>query len=125
MQAADRVSVGALAAGDVGVGLYLIGAQQTGSSWVHALAGVLALLLALPAAAAAVSGRLPRAADEGVLVNVGVLLFMTLEVVFLPGHVLQRVGLSVLLAAATAATIGLWLRAFRAARTPETLGRHS
>ena len=115
MRTTDRVSVGALAAGDLGVGLYLIGAQNTGT-WVHALAGVVALLLALPAATAAITGRLPRLADEGVLVNVGVFVFMTLEVVFLPGDALQRVGLSVLLAAATAATVALWLRAFRVVR---------
>lgn len=114
MTAADRLSVGALAAGDVGVGLYLIGAQNTGT-WVHALAGVIALLLAMPAAVAAISGRFPPAADEGVLVNVGVFVFMTLEVAFLPADILQRIGLSVLLAAATAATIGLWARAFRVA----------
>lgn len=121
----DRLSVAALAAGDIGVGLYLIGAVHAGAPWVHALVGVIALALAIPATVAATTGRLPRAADEGVLVNVGVLLFMTLEVAFLPGQALQRVGLVVLLAAATGATIGLWARAFRAARTPTVTGRHT
>lgn len=103
----DRVSVAALAAADVGVGLFLIAAQPPGG-FVHTLAGVIGLLLALPAAAAAMTGRLPPLSDEGVLVNVGVLTFMTVEVVFLPRPPLEVAGLVVLLAAATAATVGLW-----------------
>lgn len=123
MHAVDRVAVGALAAADVGVGLYLIGAQDTGT-WVHALVGVIGLLLAMPAFVAAFTGRLPAGSATGVLVNIGVLSFMTLEAVFLPGDALQRIGGAILLAAATAATMGLYFRLFHAERTPTVVGRH-
>lgn len=123
LHAVDRVSIGALAAADVGVGLYLIGAQYTGT-WVHAFVGVVGLLLAMPAFVAAFTGRLPEGSALGVLVNIGVMSFMTLEVAFLPADVLQRIGTVVLLAAATAATIGLYFRLFDAERRPRVVGRH-
>jgi hypothetical protein len=123
MHAIDRVSVGALAAADVGAGLYLIGAQDTGT-WVHAFVGVVGLLLAMPAFVASFTGRLPAGSAGGVLLNIGVLSFMTLEMVFLPGDVLQRIGWSVFVGAATAATIGWYFRVFDAERRPQTVGRH-
>lgn len=122
MHAVDRVSVGALAAADVGVGLYLLGAATPGVP-VHTIVGLVALLLALPAAVTAVTGRLPGLADEGVLVNVGALVFLTLDVAFTAAPVLERVGLVVLLFAATAATAGLYVRLFGVLRLPR-VGRH-
>lgn len=118
----DRVSIGALAAADVGVGLFLIAAQPPGG-FVHVLAGLVGLLLALPAAAAAGGGRLPPLADEGVLVNVGVLTFMTVEILFLPRPPLEVAGLAILLTAATCATVGLYLHLAAALRSPAP-GRH-
>jgi hypothetical protein len=122
--AIDRASVAALGGADVGVGLYLIGAVVAGATWVHAFVGVLGLLLALPAFWAAVSGRLVHGSAAGVLVNCGVLAFMTLDVAFLPGQELQRAGWVVLLAAATFATIGWYFRVFTAERRPSVVGRH-
>lgn len=125
MHAIDRVGVGALAGADVGVGLYLIGAAQDEStSWLHALVGVIGLLLAMPAFVAALTGRLPRGSAGGVLVNIGVLSFMTLEMVFLPGELLERIGWSVFVGAATAAAIGWYFRVFDAERRPPAVGRH-
>ena len=122
MHTIDRVSIGALALADVGTGLLLIAAGQ-GGTLVHTVVGVVALLLALPAAATAITGRLPQLADEGVLVNVGALVFITVDMAFTPTGVLERVGLVVLLAAATSATAGLYVRLFGLLRLPR-VGRH-
>lgn len=125
----DRIAVGALAAADVGIGLYLIGAVtgDTASSLVHAVVGVVALLLALPASVAAATGRLPAHADDGVVVNLGAFVCMALDaVLWLPGDALQRVGLAVVLGAATAATGGLYLRLFGEVRRPDApRGKHA
>lgn len=123
MHAVDRVSIGALALADVGVGLLLIAAGQAADTLVHVVVGLVALLLALPAAATALTGRLPRLADEGVLVNVGALVFITVDIAFTPAGALERVGLVVLLAAATAAVAGLYVRLFGVLRLPR-VGRH-
>lgn len=112
----DRLAIAALAGADVGIGVFLVGVGLLPGigpgGWVHVLAGVLALLLSLPAAASAIGGRLPSLSDEGVLVNVGLMLFTTMEVVFLPAAAAQKVGLALLLLAATGATAGLYLRLF-------------
>jgi hypothetical protein len=115
---ADRTALGALSLADVGLGIYLVGAalpEHSGASGsaLHATVGVVALLLAMPAAIAAVTGRLPAFADRGVLVNVGALAFMAAEVVAVADDVVRGIGLGVLVAAATAATGGLYLRLFR------------
>lgn len=122
----DRVSIGALALADLGVGLYLIGTGEV-ATWINTLAGVLGILLAMPAAVAAISGRLPSLADEGVLVNIGVWVFITCYVAFLTGPPLRVLGFFILLVAATAATTGMYLRMFRAVRTPSPAiaGRHA
>lgn len=112
---ADRLAIGALALADVGIGTFLVGVGLLPGlvgGWLHVLAGVVALVLSLPAAVAAISGRLPGLADEGVLVNVGLMLFTTCEVVFLPAAAAQKIGLALLLLAATGATVGLYLRLF-------------
>ena len=112
----DRLAIVALAVADAGIGVFLVGVGLLPGigpgGWVHVLAGVLALLLSLPALASALVGRLPGLSDEGVLVNVGLMLFTTLEVVFLPIATAQKVGLALLLLAATGATAGLYLRLF-------------
>jgi hypothetical protein len=114
----DRLVLAALGLADVGVGLYLIDAPGT----LHTVAGLVALLLAFPAVATAVVGGLPPLADEGVLVNVAVLTFMALEVALVPGSVLARVGLTVLVGAAALATVGLYLRLFGVIRPDEVRG---
>jgi hypothetical membrane protein len=124
MHTIDRVSIGALALADVGAGLYLIGVHDVGT-WVHAFVGIVGLVLSLPAFVAAFSGRLPHGSAAGVLVNVGVLSFMALEMAFLPGDALARIGWSVFALAATAATIGLYFRLFAAEKNPPVIGRHS
>lgn len=106
----DRAAIGALAIADVGVGVFLV--------------GVVSLLLSLPAAVAAISGRLPGLSDEGVLVNVAVMVFVTLEVVFLPAELGQKVGLAIFVFAAATATAGLYLRLFGVLRLPQIRGRH-
>lgn len=109
----DRLAISALALADVGVGILLVSiGVLPGIPVVHVVVGVVALLLALPALATSATGRLPALADEGVLVNVGVLVFTVWEVMILPGAIGQRVGLALLLIAATAATVGLYLRLF-------------
>ena len=112
----DRLAIAALAVADVGIGVFLVGVGTLpgigDGGWLHVVAGVLALLLSLPALVSSASGRLPALADEGVLVNVGLMLFATLEVVFLPAAAAQKVGLALLLLAATGATVGLYLRLF-------------
>jgi hypothetical protein len=115
---ADRTALGALSLADVGLGVYLIGAalpEHSGASGsvLHAVVGIVALLLAMPAAVAAVTGRLPAFAHQGVLVNVGALAFMAAEVVTVPADVVQGIGLGVVVAAATFATGGLYVRMFR------------
>jgi hypothetical protein len=124
MRAVDRLPIAALGLVDIGVGLYLIGVADI-EPWVHALAGVLGLLLALPAFAAAITGRLPALADEGMLVNIGVLTFMTMYVAFIPVEPLRRVGLAIVIGAATLAAIGMYLRLFRLTNAPSNPGRHS
>lgn len=121
--ATDRVAVGALAVADVGVGVFLIGVGLLpGLPVWHVVVGVVALLLALPAITATVMGALPRLADEGVLVNVAVMTFMTLEVAFLPAAAAQKLGLAILVLAATVATVGLYLRLFGVLRLPARTG---
>lgn len=126
MDGVDRLAVAALAIGDIGVGLFLIGVGRLpGIPELHALVGVLALLLSLPAIAAVIQGTLPPLADEGVLVNVGVMVFISLEVLFLPADIMQKLGLAVLLFSATVATTGLYFRLFGRLRRKEPLqGRH-
>jgi hypothetical protein len=114
----DRLVLAALGLADVGVGLYLIDVPGT----LHTVAGLVALLLAFPAVATAVVGELPPLADEGVLVNVAVLTFMALEMALVPGSVLARVGLAVLVGAAALATVGLYLRLFGVIRPDEVRG---
>ena len=98
----DRVALGALAVADLGVGIFLCAvATLPGVPVLHAVVGVVALLLALPAAVAAIMGALPALADEGVVVNVGVLTFAIGEVLSLPADPWQRLGLALLLLAAT------------------------
>lgn len=122
---ADRLAILALAIADIGIGVFLvsIGSLPGIPVW-HTVAGVVALGLALPALAAVVQGKLTAYADEGVLVNVAVMTFMTLEVVFLPAAAGQKIGLAILLLAATAATMGLYLRLFGVLRLPRFRGRH-
>jgi hypothetical protein len=105
----DRFAISALALADVGVGLYLVGVREP--TLIHTFVGVLALLLAMPAAGAAATGHLVAYSDEGVLLNTGVLAFAALEVGFVwDAPALQVVGMVVLLAASTAATIALYYR---------------
>jgi hypothetical protein len=119
INATDRLAIAALVVADVGIGVFLIGVGLLpGLPVVHVVVGCLALLLALPALAAVVTGRLPGMADEGVLVNVGVMLFAVLEVFFLPAALAQRTGLAILLLAAVVATAGLYLRLFGVLRLP-------
>lgn len=109
----DRLAIAALAVADVGVGIILVSIGiLPGVPIAHVVVGVVALLLALPALATSATGRLTSLADEGVLVNVGVLVFTVGEVMILPGAIGQRIGLALLLIAATAATMGLYLRLF-------------
>lgn len=113
--ATDRLATAALAVADVGIGVFLVGVGLLpGITWgaVHVTVGLVALVLALPAIAATVSGRLPSLADEGVLVNVGLMTFTALEVAFLPAAAAQKLGLAILVLAATVATAGLYLRLF-------------
>lgn len=113
LQPIDRVALVALAVADVGVGVFLIAVGTLpGIPVVHTVVGVVSILLALPAAVSALTGRLPSLSDEGMLVNVGVMTFMTAEVITLPADLGQKVGLALLLAAAAMATIGLYLRLF-------------
>lgn len=111
--ATDRLAIAALAVADVGVGVLLctIGTLP-GMPVVHTIVGVVALVLALPAIAAVAMGALTDLADEGVLVNVAVLTFTIGEVLSLPGSLGQRVGIGLVLLAATGATVGLYLRLF-------------
>lgn len=121
----DRAAIAALAIADVGVGVFLVAVGSLpGFLWVHTLVGVVSLLLSLPAAVAAISGRLPGLSDEGVLVNVAVMVFVTLEVVFLPAELGQKVGLAIFVFAAATATAGLYLRLFGVLRLPQIRGRH-
>lgn len=121
----DRMSLTALAVGDVGVGIFLIAVGALpGLSILHTIVGVLALLLALPAAAAALTGRLPSLADEGVLVNVAVMTFAVMQVAFLPAATWQKTGLAIVLFAAALAAIGMYLRVFGVLRLPSFRGRH-
>lgn len=121
----DRAAIFSLAVADAGVGVFLIAVGSLpGSPVVHTVVGVLALLLATPAFAAAFTGRLPALADEGVLVNVAVMVFVTFEVFFLPAQLGQRLGLAILVLAATIGTVGLYLRLFGVLRMPQVRGRH-
>lgn len=106
----DRLAIAALALANVGVGVRLVGHPDAGA--VHVAAGTVALLLALPAILAAGQGRLPALADTGVLINVGVMVFLVLDVALLPGPLAQRLGLALLVAAVALATGGLYLRLF-------------
>lgn len=109
----DRLSLTALAIADAGVGLFLIGVGAVPQvSSVHAVVGVVALVLAVPALISVIWGTLPPLADEGVLVNVGVFAFVSLQILLLPAQMQQRIGLAVLMAAVTLATVGLYLRLF-------------
>lgn len=121
----DRMSLTALAVGDVGVGIFLIAVGALpGLSILHTIVGVIALLLALPAAAAALTGRLPSLADEGVLVNVAVMTFALMQVALLPAATWQKTGLAIVLFAAALAAIGMYLRVFGVLRLPSFRGRH-
>lgn len=121
----DRAAIFSLAVADAGVGVFLIAVGSLpGFPVVHTVVGVLALLLATPAFAAAFTGRLPALADEGVLVNVAVMVFVTFEVFFLPAQLGQRLGLAILVLAATIGTVGLYLRLFGVLRMPQVRGRH-
>ena len=122
---ADRVSIGALALADIGVGVLLISiGLLPGLPVVHVVVGVIAVLLAFPAAVAALTGRLTGWADEGVLVNVAVMTFTTGEVLSLPAAMGQRLGLAILLGALTLATMAVYLRLFGVLRLPQIRGRH-
>jgi hypothetical protein len=122
---ADRLSLTALAVGDVGVGVFLVSVGTLpGMPVLHTIVGVVSLLLALPAGAAAITGRLPSLADEGVLVNLAVLVFAVMEVVFLPAAMGQKIGLAIVFAAAALAAAGMYLRTFGVLRLPQIRGRH-
>lgn len=122
---ADRVSIGALAVANVGVGIFLISVGLLPTiPVVHVVVGVVAVLLAFPAAVATITGRLTGWADEGVLVNVAVMTFTTGEVLSLPAAMGQKVGLAILLVALTLATMAVYLRLFGVLRMPRIRGRH-
>jgi hypothetical protein len=114
----ERVSVGALVLADVGAGLYLIDAGVDAGQLAHVVVGVVALLLALPGVVVAATGRWPYVgAADGLLVNVGALVFVTLDVVLATsGDVVRAVGLGLVLTAATVATAALYVRVARGGR---------
>lgn len=122
MHTVDRVSVGALGLALAGSGVFLAGTP--GATEIHALVAIIAIILAMPAAVCAIQGRLLPYSDEGVLISGGCLVFVTLEVAFSsPTDNIQTVGMVILLAAATAATFGLYFRLFGVLRAPR-IGRH-
>lgn len=122
----DRVAIAALSVALLGAGLFLIGIPDR-PTVVHALVGSIGIILALPAAVTAGSGRLVPLSDEGVLVSGGVLTFMVLEVVFTYDVApLRVVGLTLLLSAAAAGTFALYFRVRRLLRRSELPGgRHA
>lgn len=113
----DRTALGALALADIGAGIYIMSSHY--ATTLHVLVGVISILLAFPAGAAAFSGRLVRYSDEGVLVNVGVMFFTVLTLAFTPAPNAGRVvGMTIVLSAAAIATIGLYFRLFGVLRAP-------
>lgn len=106
----NRVSATALAMANVGAGVY-VGSDDAvleagGWSWVF---GIVMILLALPAGAAAVSGNRTRFSHEGLFINGIAWVFTT--ALFLQAHYgsLASAGLATVLLAATLATFSLWL----------------
>lgn len=114
---ANRLILGALVLVDLGVGLFLIGAAERAQTpWgpaLHAGVAVVAVLLALPAAVAAVGNVLPPHADDGVLANIGALVFMAVEVSLTFRDPWRASGVGLLVLGAAVGTAGLYVALFR------------
>lgn len=127
MHAYSRYALAAVALCDVGVGMILIGTVGLGSTTatVRDVVGWILIAHALPAMIQAIVGRLHRFGEEGLLINIGLLVFAVYQILAADNaaQTVATIGQATLVLSAAVASTLLWaqLSARRLARQPEKL----